>query len=673
MLGRIGLALYPKNPGILYATVDNQNSPGVSDAVRYEELRAGKRPGKPTVGHVIYRTDDGGTRWRQVSLEGQSIGGRSNYYAQIIVDPNDENHVYVLSTRVIESTDGGKTWRKAFRYAGDNHVLWINPRDSRHILLGYDYGFAITKDAGENWYHADELPLAQFYAIGVDMDYPYNVYGGTQDNSGWKGPSTKKGRFPIRFEDWELVMGGDVYYAQVDPTNSRWLYTENNGRSIQKVDQKTGQRRRIAYRGNPDIRFNWNTPIHMSPHNPDVIYQGANILLRSSFRGENREEISPDLTDNDPAKYRGVEVGSYGTITTIAESPVEKGVIWVGTDDGNVQLTRDDGKTWTKLNDRITGNPGYWVTRVTASHHDAGTVYVTYTGIFRDDFRPFVYKSTDYGESWTSIAGNLRDEPINVIKEDHKNPNLLFVGTDKAVYVTIDGGRHWTRMKNNMPTNPVHDLVIHPRENDLVVGTHGRSFFITDISPLQELTEEVLAKDEHLFEIEPKVQWVMTRQPTASAQIFTGENEPLGVVINYYLKNPVVDDATITVYQGTRIINELTGTADAGLNSVVWYMTKRSKRTDEEVARWERRERSAVNREELYDYYDSVDHFFNADDEVTKTGRSIGIWVHEGPGITEREYALTRVQPGEYTIQLTVNDHEIMRKAVILQDQWYDK
>jgi photosystem II stability/assembly factor-like uncharacterized protein len=672
MLGKIGLAIYPKDPRILYATIDNANSPGVPDSVRYEELFQGKRPEKPTIGHGIYRTDDRGESWRLVSPEGKSIGNRSNYYGQIIVNPNDENHVYVLSSHVDESTDGGKTWKMAFRYGGDDHVLWIDTDNSNHMLMGYDYGMAITYDAGKNWYHPDELPMAQLYAIGVDMDYPYNVYGGMQDFGSWKGPSTKKGRFPIRFEDWEHVMGGDGCYNQIDPTNSRWLYSESQFGHLIRIDQKTGKRRDINYEGE-DIRFNWCAPFLISPHNSNVLYHGANKVLRSSFRGEKWEIISPDLTSNDSTKIRGVGAVRYCTITTLSESPVKQGVIWAGTDDGNVHLTTDDGKTWTKLNDHIIDNPGYWVSRVTASHHDAGTAYLTYTGFHHDDFRPFVYKTTDYGETWTSIANNLPDESVNVIQEDRKNPNLLFVGSDKAVYVSLEGGNYWSKLKNNMPTIPVHDLVIHPRENDLVVGTHGRGFFITDISPLQELTSEILEKDMYLFKVEPKVQWVMTHQPATSAQNFAGENEPHGIVINYYLKTRSNNGIKVRVYQGTRLLHECTGLGEAGLNSVEWGMTWRKKRTEEDIKRWDRRHQSAEGEEEFFDYYDTVDWFGDQDEEVSKTGLSLRTRVHMRPDVLEREHAYFRVQPGEYSIVLQAKGRILTRKAIILKDHWYDK
>ena len=671
LLGKIGLAIYPRNPDILYAIIEDANSPGMSYDERWQEIKNGKPPGKPTVGNIVYRSDDAGMTWRQVSVG--NIGSRPNYYGQIIVDPNDENIVYVLSEKVDISKDGGKTWSRAFEYGGDNHVLWIDPRDSRHMLLGYDYGFARSYDSGKNWLHIDNVSMAQLYAIGVDMEFPYNVYGGMQDFGSWKGPSTKKGRFPIRFEDWEHVQGGDGFYCQVDPTNSRWLYCESQFGGLARNDQKTGERKRIRYKGNPNLRFNWSAPILISPHNSNVIYHGANILLKSRFRGELWEEVSPDLTKNDSTKFGGVESDQYGTITTIDESPVQQGVIWVGTDDGNIQLTCDGGKTWTRLNDRIPDNPEYWVTRVIASHHNAGTAYITYTGRHRTDFRPFVYKTDDFGMTWTSIASNLPAEPINVIKEDHKNPDLLFVGTDRTVYVSLDRGNSWHEMKNNLPTIPINDLVIHPRENDLVVATFGRGFYITDISPLQEMSKEVLASDVHFFKIEPKIQWIMPSQKAVADQNFEGENEPPGVMINYYLKKEIPGGVIVSVYDGQILLNELDGTGNRGLNSVMWGMTKRGrKRTLEEVAKWDK-EVATGEREPFYDYYDTNEFFGDPDEEVGITGLSLRTRVAWEPGMRGREYVYKRVQPGIYTVKLSVAGKTLVQEAAIMQDYWYDR
>jgi photosystem II stability/assembly factor-like uncharacterized protein len=655
MLGRIGLDIYLRNSDILYATIDNANSPGISTEERYEELRAGRRPAVPTIGHQVYRSDDRGESWRLVSAQGESVGGRSNYYGQIRIDPNDENHLYVLSVSVRESFDGGQSWNNAYEFKDDHHALWIDPDDSDHILLGNDHGIGITYDGGETFRHPDELPLAQLYAIGVDMDYPYNVYGGTQDNGSWKGPSTKKGMSPIRFEDWEHIGGGDGFYHQVDPGEGQWIYSESQFGGIQRIDRKTGRRKGIRYRNGQGIRFNWNAPILISPHDNDVIYHGANKLLKSDFRGENWYEISPDLTTNDPMKINGVGAVRYCTITTVDESSVQPGVIWVGTDDGNVQLTLDGGSTWTKMNDNITENPGYWISRVIASHHDAGTAYVTYTGFYHNDPKPYVYKTADFGKSWRSIAYDLPDEPVNVIREDRKNRNLLFVGTDKAVHVSIDGGEHWSRMQNNMPAQPVHDLVIHPRESDLVVGTHGRGFFLTDISPLQEITPGLLEKDVHLFNMEPQIQWVIPSRKVVSSQNFSGPNEPYGIEINYYLKNNVPDGVQVTVYDGSVPIRELQGTGSAGLNTVLWDMRKVRERTDAEIAERQPQLESEALEEPWFHVYDEVDY------------HDIG-----GNNLDERFFTQP-VKTDEYIVKLTIGDTELTGIAHYIPDYWYDK
>ena len=671
LLGKIGLAIFPRNPDILYAIIEDANSPEMSYEERWIEIQNGKPSTKPTVGNIVYRTDDAGLIWRQAS-EG-NVGGRPNYYGQIIVDPNDDKVIYVLSEKVDISHDSGKTWKRAFEYGGDNHVLWINPKDSRHMLLGYDYGFARSYDSGKNWIHFDNISMAQLYAISIDMDFPYNVYGGMQDFGTWKGPSTKKGRFPIRFEDWEHVRGGDGFYSQVDPTNNRWLYCESQFGELARNDQKTGERKPIRYRGNKDLRFNWSAPILISPHNPKLIYHGSNILLKSSNMGEKWEEISPDLTKNDSSKNGGRESRRYCTITTISESHIQSGVIWVGTDDGNIQLTVDGGKNWKLLNGKIPNNPEYWVSRIIASHHDAGTAYITFTGRHRTDFKPYIFKTSNYGENWKSIAANLPDEPINVIREDHKNPKLLFVGTDRTIHVSIDGGLRWHEMKNNLPTIPVHDLVIHPRENDLVVGTHGRGFYITDITPLQEINKDLLNQDVHLFKIMPKVQWIMPSQKAVADQNFEGENEPYGPVIYYYLKKEISNTIELSVYDGQNLINVLKGTAKKGMNSIMWGMTKRGReRNPEEISDWDK-EVATGEIEPFYDYYDTNEHFGSPEEEVGITGLSLRTRVAWEPGMKGREYEYQRVQPGTYKIVLNVNGKKFEQEAIIMQDYWYNQ
>jgi len=636
-MGRIGLDIYLSNPDILYAVI-HVSEPSAGDSQ-----------------NRVYRTDDAGKSWKRLGQpRGEGLGGGS-YFGQIRVDPNDENHIYLLSVHLHESKDAGKSWDIPFRkerqsrhvradFYDDHHAMWIDPEDSNHMLLGTDHGMGITYDASRNCYNPDVLPLAQLYAIAVDMDYPYNVYGGTQDNGNFRGPSTKKGRYPIRLEDWQCFGTGDGAYSQVDPSNTRWLYNESQNGDIERIDQRTGRRQEIN---------NFVAPILISPHNTNVIYHGANVLLRSPDRGESWEEISPDLTAKPDGDDRPPARREKKTITTIDESPIEAGVIWVGTDNGNVQVTRDGGKTWKLLNDRIPDYPGQWVSRVSASHHGLGKAYVTFSGRRRDDYRPYVYMTSDYGETWTSIAGNLPDEPINVIREDRKNPNLLFVGNDKGVCVSIDAGRNWTSMKNDMPTQPVHDLVIHPRENDLVVGTYGRGFFITDISPLQELTKEVLEKDVHLFDIEPKVQWVIPREIMVSSQNFSGENEPYGLMINYYLKESVNTDVSIAVYQKDRLIREISGPGNAGLNRVEWQMNTWRERTEEEKEQWKG----------SYDWF-----MMEPYTKFQQVAYHNVEFYHDSPNHIGKQ-----VSPGEYTVKLTVGDKELSRSAVIMEDEWYVK
>ncbi|HEX9885026.1 MAG TPA: hypothetical protein VGA70_00985, partial [Longimicrobiales bacterium] len=479
MLGRIGIDVYLRNPNIVYLTIENANKEGMSDEERYQELMEHKSS-SGMIGGEVYRSDDAGMSWRKVSPDSMSIGGApAYYYGQIIIDPNDPDVVHVLSASSWGTSNAGQTWdRRPLGFGGDDHALWIDPEDSNHMLLGYDHGMGITYDGGENWYHPDFQSLAQFYAVGIDNSYPYRVAGGTQDNGSHMAYNTNPAGGPLYFEMWERVGGGDGMYNEFDPCTGRYLYNESQFGPISRLDLWTGERTSIRHQ-DPDMRFNWNAPILVSPHACDMIYHAGNRLLRSPNRGETWEVISPDLTKADPATLTTGRGGDgniqYATITAIDESTLKPGVLWVGTDDGNVQVSQDAGESWTLVNDNIPGNPEYWVSRVEASHHQIGTAYVSYTGVRRDDFRPFVYKTTDFGATWTDISAGLPAVgPVNVIREHHDNPGLLFVGTDFMVHASIDGGRSWTPMRGDMPINPVHDMKLHPRDNDLVVATHGR-------------------------------------------------------------------------------------------------------------------------------------------------------------------------------------------------------
>jgi photosystem II stability/assembly factor-like uncharacterized protein len=664
LLGRIGLAISPKNSKILYAMVENANKPGLSPEDRWKEILEGKSS-QGMIDGEIYRTDDAGATWRKVSPEKRSIGGAPGYYyGQIIIDPANDDNVFILSVGVLASRDGGKTWIAPFQFGGDNHALWIDPKDSNHMLLGYDHGMGVTWDGGKNWYHPDFLALAQFYAIDFDLSYPYRVAGGLQDNGSLMGPSTNVGAGggfsgmgrgaaggvpsgpPIRLEDWFGVGGGDGMYNVFDRATNRYLYNESQFGPLSRVDLVTGEAKSISYgRLKPETRWNWCAPIHVSVHNSDTIYHCGNIVVMSANRGETWTEISPDLTTNDPMKLTvGGKGGDgniqYCTITTFDESPLVPGLLWVGTDDGNVWVSRDNGKAWTKLNDKIAGNPGYWVSRVAASHFDPGTAYVSYTGFRNDDFRPFVYKTTDYGATWVSLAAGLPEGPVNVIREDVKNPNLLYAGTDFGVYISIDGGKAWTKVKNDMPTQPVHDLKVHPREADLIVATHGRGAYIADIKPLQELGPDVLAKDFHLFAVESKVRWVgMDRRESGSSN-FAGESEPPGMVIYYSLKAKPKGDVKIQVYAGNMLLNEITGGADIGLNTVFWNMTGRRERTADEK---------------------------KAAQEGARRLREMG---YGGTG-GDPNFASFPVQPGEYKFVLSVDGKTMTAFASVLKDPRY--
>ena len=391
----------------------------------------------------------------------------------------------------------------------------------------------------------------------------------------------------------------------------------------------------------------------ISPHNPEVVYHAAQVLLRSGNRGDTWAEISPDLTKNLPDRRGGSGNIQYATITSVDESPVVAGLIWVGTDDGNVQVTRNGGRAWTNVTDKIAGHPGYWVSRVIASHHEAGTAYATATGLRHDDFKPFAWKTTDYGATWTSIAGNLPNEAVNVIREDRRNPNLLFVGTDFGLYASLDGGKAWQRMKNGITTNPVHDLHVHPREQELIVGTHGRGIFIADISGLQALTPQVLSTDAHLAPIVPAVQQIPGMRPVAASLNYNGQSREPGVHINYYLKSPVTG-VTVRVYDGARLIAETTAApGQAGLNKVRWTMHSARPMTEAEQ-QGGRGGRGGFGRGGRGGSATTASPQFPA----------------PAPGTPPTpNTVLAVVPPGEYRVVLSVGGREYSQAALVLSDK----
>lgn len=595
-IGRIGLDIYLKSPDILYAVIENDNPrvvPLTAPGGGRGAAPAGAPPlGTATIGGEVYRTDDGGQTWKKMSADDYNVSPKGPYYfSQIFVDPANDQNIFVTQDGFRHSLDGGRTWNapRVFpRMFGDVRTLWIDPQNPDRMIQGSDGGIAISYDGGKTSDAYSNMPLGSVYSIGVDMEDPYNVYAGLQDHENWRGPSNGPlGR--VDEQNWLAIGDGDGVFTLVDPTDSRWLYTTREYGGHTRLDQKLGYETLIEPRpapGQPPYRFLWEPPILISPHHPNIIYAGAQMLLRSVDRGDHWAEISSDLSTNPadktlPESEGGVPGGiPWFAISSIAESPLTEGVIWAGTSDGNVQVTRNTGATWTDTTSAIAaagGRADAYVSRVFASAHVAGRAYVAKNGYKFDDFRPYLYRTNDFGATWTSIAGNLPNEPINVVFEDRKNPNLLFVGNDTGVFVTIDGGARWVKMNNNMPNVPVHDLLVHPRENDLILGSYERGLWMTNIAPLQEMTDAMLAEDVHLFTIQPTVQRV-TWSFGANDYLFgqrniETRNEPNGMVIRYYLKSQATANPTVVVTDAGGVeVARLPGASAAGINTVIWTM-----------------------------------------------------------------------------------------------------
>jgi photosystem II stability/assembly factor-like uncharacterized protein len=592
-IGRIGIDLYQKDPKTLYALVDNRNKRAATE----EEVRQARERGSPmrerAVGGEVYRTDDAGLTWRKVSADSGDMSSKTGYaFNQLRVDQNNPDRLLITGANLSGSEDGGKTWTGAgrsqtrpFRRAfGDFRTVWIDPQNSERIIAGSDGGVFISYDGGKTCDHLANLPLGEVYALTVDMENPYNIYAGLQDHESWKGPSNGWSG-SVGLADWVTVGVGDGMYNQVDPSDSRWVYnTQEFGRHA-RLDQKTRARKVIAPtrpQGQSMLRFNWVAPLRISPHDPKTLYAGAQVLFRSRDRGETWQEISPDLTTNDPAKISppGAAI-QYCTITTIDESPAQQGVIWVGADDGKTHVTRDAGGSWNDVTNAIAragGPEDAWVTRVFASHHKAGVAYVAKSRHRQDDFRPFLYKTSDFGATWTSIAAGLPERPINVVFEDQQNPELLFVGNDMGVYVSLDGGKHWSALKGDMPLVAVHDLVVHPREGDLVVGTYGRGIWVTDITPLREMNDTLLSGDAHFFAVRPRAwrrEGALGNYRLYGDRLAVTQNETNGLTFTYFLREGAKEKVTLTVADASgKTIRTLNGTAKAGINRVVWDLSE---------------------------------------------------------------------------------------------------
>jgi photosystem II stability/assembly factor-like uncharacterized protein len=564
-LGRCGLALDSRDPHLLYAVIQTDQTDSRTSAGQAARTNSNKE-----TGGVFYSTDRG-ENWTKVN----DLCPRPFYYGQIRIDPYDPKRIYVLGPELHVSTDGGVTFRPdgASSIHADHHALWIDPRDRSHLILGGDGGLSFSYDSGTTWEHVQNLPIGQFYAIAVDRRKPYWVYGGLQDNGSWVGPSATHNHEGITTADWSRVLGMDGFYCQVEPTNPDTVYAEGQYGILQRLSLRTGTSvsiRPIPPAGARPYRFNWSAPLLLSPHSSQTLYFGGNHLFRSTDRGDHWEVISPDLTLGRP----GPSPDMGHTLTTVAESPVRPGVLFVGSDDGRVHVSRDAGRHWT---DVINRQPGVsatpCITRLECSHFASGTAYLSLDRHRQEDHRPYLLRTTDYGATWHSLAGDLPSEgPVHVIREDARNPDLLFVGTEFGLFVSLDAGQHWLPLMNGLPTVAIHDLVIHPRDRDLVIATHGRSLYIVDISPLEECKESVLSQPAHLFEIKPATLFLSHGSHGKQGEkSYAASNPPYGAVIYYYLREVQKQPVRLAILDSRgSTIADFTGTAESGLHRLVW-------------------------------------------------------------------------------------------------------
>jgi photosystem II stability/assembly factor-like uncharacterized protein len=563
--GRIEVVMAPSNAKIVYALIESKAS-------------------------ALFRSSDGGATWEERDKSQQMVW-RPFYFARIVVDPTNPERLFKTDLGLIVSEDGGKSFSGTGGGShGDWHDLWIDPSNPKHIMGGDDGGFWIAYDGGNRWWKVNSLPISQFYHVSVDDKDPYQVYGGLQDNSTFVGDSAYPGG--ITNARWENLYGGDGFWAIVDPTDPDAVYVESQGGYIGRVERKTMSSRDIQpkAKAKEKLRFNWNSPIHVSPTQKKTLYLGSQFLFRSRDRGDSWERISPDLSTNDPAKQKqeqsgGVTVDNssaemHTTIFTISESPKNASVIWVGTDDGNVQLTKNAGKAWTNLTANVTGLPANsWVSWIESSVHDAATAYAAFDRHTFGDMNPWVYKTTDFGKTWTRIVAPAQGVRgyAHVIKEDPVEKRILYVGTELGLWISIDGGSTWAEFKgSNFPAVAVREIQVHKRDHDLILGTHGRGIWIIDdLTPLRALSDATLQKAATFLPSRPVQQRLQSSGGWVEGDAaFVGENPPSGLVVSYYLRSRhIYGPLTLEVLDSKgKVIDTLQPSKRRGINRVVWNM-----------------------------------------------------------------------------------------------------
>ncbi|HEU4710109.1 MAG TPA: hypothetical protein VFS76_01015 [Pyrinomonadaceae bacterium] len=575
LMGRIGVRVAPSNPNVVYVIVESKDG-------------------------TLYRSDDRGETFRNVSKQ-DSIVSRGFYYTTVRVNPTNENNVYAVASTLFSSVDGGQTWRSiTSRSHIDFHALWIDPKNPKRMWHGQDGGVGVSYDGGESWEAVYNMPLGQFYQVHADNRQPfYHVMGGLQDNGSWTGPSRTREPAGIMNDDWRMVSFGDGFYVINHPDNPDLYLSESQGGDIVWTDFRTREQQSVnpwgrGSGGGPaagqKFRFNWNAPIVLSPHEKTTVYLGGNVLFKSLDFGKTWEQISPDLTTNDPEKQKdaggpvaveNTTAEYHTTIITVAESPIQKGQIWVGTDDGNLQVTTDGGKNWSNLVKNVAGMPADSpVSHVEPSRTNSNTAYIAFERHMFDDFKPYIFKTTDGGKSWTKISNGLpANAYVQIIREDPKNTNLLYAGTELGLFASYDGGAKWLPLNlKNLPNVSVHDIVIHPRENDLILATHGRSIWIfDDATVIQQMTPQILDSNAHLFSVRPGLRYAsrFTRYGIGD-KVFTGPNPAGGALITYYLKEKLDDKADFKIQvfdRAGKLIQDLERPSrEKGLNRIAWNL-----------------------------------------------------------------------------------------------------
>jgi len=574
-LGRIGVDVYRKRGNILYVLVEGPapaptggrggrgGAPEPDEAPPPPPGRSNFSTAVTNIASGLYRSDDGGATWKKVNDENP----RPMYFSQVRVDPTDADVVIYAGVKLHLTTDGGKRVNNNATTSihDDVHAIWIDPMNPQHVIIGTDGGVAVSWDQTRTWNFVHNLPVGLFYHVSVDNATPYNICGGMQDNYAWCGPSAVRGAAGIAGFHWYTVQGGDGFVALQDPTDFRVAYSESQDGNMVRLDRVTGESismRPQAPAGEPPLRWNWDTPLVMSPHNPSIIYAAANKVYRSSNRGLTWEVIGTDITTNanrddivtmgvkgsDVAIAKNDGIQAWPTIVSLAESPKRAGLLYAGTDDGNVQVSREGGRSWTNVTGNIPNLPkGIWVSEVAPSRFDEATVYATFDGHRQNDFETYVYVSHDYGQSWQSTAGNLKGEVVKTLTEDQRNADVLYIGAETGLFVSIDRGRSWARVKANLPMVRIDEITIQPRDNAMVLATHGRALWILDhLEPIQEYAAaQGVGGDAKLFSPPP---YAMYRRPARDRnyefwgdQIFYGENPPQAAVLSWINKKPVED------------------------------------------------------------------------------------------------------------------------------------